>query len=111
MRETPVSPLEVDGHRFIIAGFNAADWAENARASDWAALRRGKRTERVRLIELPIDEREPVLRAFPKKVPHGTQFFDQLYGVGNDPEKFAGLAPNCPVFRIESIDGRDNEQT
>jgi hypothetical protein len=110
LQETPVSPLTVEGQRYVIAGFDTADWAENARTAGRAVLRRGRKTERVRLVELPVEERAPVLRAFPEKVPHGTQFFDQIYGVGNDPEKFAALAPVCPVFRIESDEGRDANQ-
>jgi hypothetical protein len=105
LQETPVSPLTFDGKRYVIAGFDTADWAQNARAAGWAVLRRGGKQEQVRMIELPVDERGPILRAFPEKVPHGTQFFDTLYGVGNDPEKFEALAPHCPVFRIEPMEG------
>jgi deazaflavin-dependent oxidoreductase (nitroreductase family) len=100
-RTTPISPLTVEGHRYIIAGLDRADWVKNVRASGWAILARGRKEERVGLVELPVEDRAPILREFPSKVPHGVQFFRQLHGVSGDPEEFAALAPRCPVFRVE----------
>ncbi len=47
-------------------------------------------------MELPAEERAPILREFPRKVPHGVQFFRQLYGVSGEPEEFAALAAKVP---------------
>ncbi len=101
LRTTPVSPLTVDGQRYVVAGVERADWVKNARAAGWGVLARGREGERVGLIELPAEERAPVLRAFPLEVPHGVGFFRRLYGVSADPEEFATLASRCPVFRVE----------
>jgi deazaflavin-dependent oxidoreductase (nitroreductase family) len=101
LRTTPVSPLTVGGKRYIIGGFEEADWVRNARAAGWGILARGRKEERVTLVELPSEERGPILRKFPREVPHGVQFFRQLYGVSGEPEEFAALAPRCPVFRVE----------
>jgi deazaflavin-dependent oxidoreductase (nitroreductase family) len=100
LRTTPVSPLTVDGERYIVAGMEEADWVKNARAAGWGILARGRREERVALVELPVEERDAVLRQFPRKVPHGVQFFKRLYGVSGDPDEFAALAPWCPVFEV-----------
>lgn len=100
--KTPVSPLAVDGTRYVVGGFEGADWVKNARASGWGMLAKGRRQERVRLVELAVDERAAVLRAFPREVPHGVQFFVRTGIVrGPDPDSFAAAAPRCPVFRIE----------
>lgn len=105
LRSTPVSPLVVGGQRYIVGGAAASDWVKNAQAAGWGFLAHGRSVERVALVELPIEERVPVLRAFPREVPHGVQFFHQLYGLPKDtaslPDAFAALAPQCPVFRIE----------
>src|SRR3712207_1162609 len=53
LRTTPVSPLSVDGRRYIVAGLEGADWVENARAAGWGVLVRGREEERVGLVELP----------------------------------------------------------
>jgi len=105
MRTTPVSPLTVDGQRYIVGGLEGADWVKNARAAGWGVLARGRKVEWVSLVELPVEERGPVLREFPLRVPHGVGFFRQLYGVSGDPEEFAALAPRCPVFRVEEARG------
>jgi hypothetical protein len=106
-RSTPVSPLTVDGRRYIVAGLAEADWVKNARAAGWGILAHGRKQERVALIELPVEERAPILRAFPREVPHGVQFFRQVYELPTDPAAlpaaFAALAPRCPVFRVEPL--------
>jgi len=107
LRTTPVSPLTVDGERYIVAGMEEADWVKNARAAGWGILARGRREERVALVELPVGERGAVLRQFPPKVPHGVQFFERLYGVSGDPDEFAALAPRCPVFEVKPLREED----
>ena len=60
-RATPVSPLTVDGRRYVIAGLPQADWARNARASGRAVLSRGRRNERVELREVRLNAGNGVL--------------------------------------------------
>ena len=67
----------------------------------WGILARGREQESVNLVELPLQERAPVLREFPNSVPHGVRFFRQLYGISGTPEEFEALASRCPVFRVE----------
>jgi hypothetical protein len=101
MRTTPVSPLTTNGKRYIVAGFEEADWVKNARSAGWGILARGREQARVNLVELPPRERGRVLREFPHKVPHGIRYFRQLYGIEGTSEEFVALAPRCPVFRVE----------
>ncbi|MFC7621199.1 deazaflavin-dependent nitroreductase [Microlunatus sp. GCM10028923] len=102
LRATPVSPLVVDGRRYVIAGLPGSDWARNARAAGWGLLSRGRRTERITLTEVtePAEQRA-VLRAFPTEVPHGVDFFVQA-GVtpGITPDDFEQAAGRCAIFMI-----------
>jgi hypothetical protein len=100
-RSTPVSLLTVDGHRYIVAGLDDADWVLNARVAGRGMLRRGRTEEHVSLVELPVADRAPILREFPRLIPQGVPFFTRLYGVTADSEQFVGLAETCPVFRVE----------
>jgi deazaflavin-dependent oxidoreductase (nitroreductase family) len=106
MHSTPVSTLTVDDQRYIVGGLAAADWVKNVRAAGWGLLAQGRKKERVRLSELPVEERAPILREFPRLVPGGVQFFQRVYSLPKDaallPAAFAGLANQCPVFRIEA---------
>ena len=91
--------LKKSGSRYIVAGLDGSDWVKNARTAGWGILVRGRKEEKVTLIELSVEERGPILREFP----HGVQFFRHLYGVSGEPEEFAALAPRCPVFRVEEM--------
>jgi hypothetical protein len=95
----------VDGTRYIVGGMVNADWVRNVRSAGWGILTYGRTRERVTLVELPEQERAAILRAFPRLVPHGVQFFQRLYGLPNDPaqlpDAFASLAPQATVFRLE----------
>lgn len=98
---TPVSLLTVDGTRYICT-VGETGWVKNARAVKVATLTRGKNIEHVTLTELPQAERAPILREFPRQVPHGVAFFQHVLGIANDPEAFAHTAMQCPVFRIDA---------
>jgi deazaflavin-dependent oxidoreductase (nitroreductase family) len=92
LRTTPVLPLKVAGELYVIAGLEGADWVKNVRIAGWGILERGREQESVNLVELPLQERAPVLREFPNRVLHGVQFFRQLYGISGTPEEFEALA-------------------
>ena len=64
----------------------------------------GRRSERVRMVELPPEEARPVLRAFPAAGPTDGRLIKRA-GVLTDgtPDECAGLAGRLPVFRIDPI--------
>lgn len=101
MRSTPVSVLRVNGQRYILTGLETG-WVKNARAAGWGLLSYGRKKERVALVELPVEERSPILREFPAQVPGGVAMFERLLDLPADPEAFAQAASRCPVFRLES---------
>lgn len=99
---TPVSLLTINGVRYICT-VGETGWVKNARVVKVGTLTQGRGTERVALKELPHEERAPILREFPRQVPHGVAFFQQVLGIANDPDAFAATAAQCPVFRIEPL--------
>ena len=105
LRTTPVSLMVIDGKRYVVGGLPDADWVRNARSAGWGILAYGRKVERVALVELPEHDRAPILRQFPRLVPHGVHFFERLYALPKDParlpEVFEQLASTCPVFRID----------
>jgi deazaflavin-dependent oxidoreductase (nitroreductase family) len=103
-RTTPVTPFTVDGRRYVIGGFAKGDWVANARAHGTGVLKHGRRSERVRLVELPESERGAVMREFPAEVPRGVSFFVRTGAVdAPTPEAFEKGAANVAVFRIEDV--------
>jgi hypothetical protein len=105
MRTTPVTPFVVNGRRYVVGISGQDDWVKNARAAGWGLLAHGRSEERVRLEDLPVEERGPILREYPNRATRGVPFFRKVYGLPKDretlPEAFAALAPHCPVFRLE----------
>ena len=43
-RSTPVTPMDVDGKRYVVEGYPGADWANNVRAADEVTLAQGRRS-------------------------------------------------------------------
>ena len=104
-RPTPVSPLTVDGRRYVIAGLPHGDWARNVRAAGEGELAYGRRRRRVTLTEVTDPGlRRAVVRAFPTEVPHGVPFFVRLGLVkAGDPDEFAGIADRVAVFELREV--------
>jgi deazaflavin-dependent oxidoreductase (nitroreductase family) len=103
-RSTPVTPMTVDGNRYVVAGFPGADWVANVRAAGQVTLARGRRTQTMRMVELsPVDSR-PILRDYPTRVPTGVGFMKRA-GLITDgrPEEFEALAGRCAVFRLDPV--------
>jgi deazaflavin-dependent oxidoreductase (nitroreductase family) len=101
-RSTPVTPMTVDGRRYVVAGLPGSDWAANARAAGAATLQVGRRTEAVRMVEMSAEEARPLLRAVPVEVPTGVGFIKNAGLVtGPDPDEFEALAGRLAVFRLD----------
>jgi hypothetical protein len=101
MRSTPVSIATIDGSRYIVAAFPKAAWVQNVRAARGGTIGRGRNVEEVRLVELPVAERGPVLRGFLQQVRGGVRFFGSA-----DPDVVVAAADRYPVFRVDSNQGR-----
>ncbi|MGZ0150112.1 deazaflavin-dependent nitroreductase [Kribbella sp. WER1] len=105
LRTTPVSPLTVDGRRYVLSPAPEADWVRNASAAGWGVLIQGRSRQKVRLEPLEdVRDREKVLRAFPVEVPHGVPFFLRIGAVtGPTPDEFAAAAPRSVVFEVVAV--------
>lgn len=103
LRTTPVSPFEVDGRRYVMS-FGETEWVRNARSSSDAILSRGRREQRIRLVELPPDERARIVKEFPRRVPYGVRFFVQtgVVEAPGDAAAFERAAGNLAVFRVDA---------
>ncbi|RUP29999.1 MAG: nitroreductase family deazaflavin-dependent oxidoreductase [Mycolicibacterium sp.] len=103
-RSTPITPFEVDGHRYVVGGFPKADWVQNARAAAAGTVTHGRQREEVRLVEVPAEEARPLLRQFPILVPTGVGFMKNAGLVtGPNPDEFEALAGRCAVFRFDPV--------
>ena len=101
-RSTPVNLLELDGERYLVAPRGNTQWVRNARAAGAGELQLGKRTEAVELVELPADQRVPVLRVYVTKWGWEVgRFVEGLSKKSTDAE-IAAAAPGMPVFHVRT---------
>ena len=95
----PLVMAVVDGQRYLVSMLGAeVAWVRNLRAADGRALLRHGRTERVRLEEIPVEKRGPVLKAYLKSAPGARAHL----AVDKDAplEEFEAIAASIPVFRV-----------
>lgn len=103
-RSTPVTPMTVDGSRYVVGGLPGADWVANARAAGTATLHQRRRAQQVRMTEIPAEQARPLLRQFPTLVPTGVGFIRNAGLVDKGtPDEFEALAGRLPVFRFDDI--------
>ena len=86
-----------------------ADWVRNARASSGAAVLRHGTTEEVRLDDVPVSRRAPILKAYLQVAPGARPHFDLRRDAPL--AEFEMVAARYPVFRIvvERIAGNQSK--
>lgn len=91
----------VDGQRYLVSMLGSeVAWVRNLRAAGGQAVLRHGRTERVRLEEIPVAERAPVLKRYLQRAPGARPHVP----VDKDAplEAFAAIAAQIPVFRVDA---------
>lgn len=91
----------VDGQRYLVSMLGSeVAWVRNLRAAGGEAVLRHGRTERVRLEEIPVAERAPVLKRYLQRAPGARPHVP----VDKDAplEAFAAIAAQIPVFRVDA---------
>lgn len=95
----PVVIADLGGERYLVAMLGErSNWPRNVRAAGGRAVIRHGRRETVVLVEVPVEERPPILRRYLAVAPGGRPHIpvDRAAPV----EAFAEIAPDVPVFRI-----------
>lgn len=97
-RATPVTLVEEGNERWLVAPYGEVGWVRNARTAGVVTLGRGRRSERVAVVELDRQAAAPVLKAYVARVPVARPFFDAC--VSSPLAVFRAEADRHPVFRI-----------
>ena len=103
---TPLTVVETDGQRWLVAPYGGVAWAKNVGASGSAKLRRGRVMEQVKVEPVDAHESALVLKAYIHIEPITRSAFE----VGPDAslEEFEAIAPNHPVIRILPVRPADS---
>lgn len=98
-RTVAVNIVEYEGNRYLVAPRGNTEWSRNAIAANGeAVIKRGKE-ENVRLVDIPVTERAPIIQKYVKE----TAVVRGEFGLKEDCtlEEAAGIADKHPTFRID----------
>jgi deazaflavin-dependent oxidoreductase (nitroreductase family) len=98
-RSVPVDVMVDGDRRYLVAPYGVTNWVRNVRVSGEGTLSRAGRDERVRLTELPVDERVGPLRIYLERVSFVRPYFD-VSAESPDADLLA-IAPKHPVFLVD----------
>jgi hypothetical protein len=95
---TPVDIIELDGERWLVAGYGPASWVRNVRAAGAVTLSRGRRSRRFEVEEAQAEAAVRVLRKYMTEIRVTRAYFDASPD-STDEDVAAELARH-PVFRL-----------
>ncbi len=100
---TPVTLVQEKERRWLVAPYGNVAWVQNARCAGYINLTRGRKTERVTIVEIGSVESAPILKKYLALEPIVRPYFDVHPDAAL--EAFVAEAPRHPVFRIQNTYG------
>ncbi|WP_422392112.1 nitroreductase/quinone reductase family protein [Nakamurella antarctica] len=98
----PLGMADCNGNWYVVSMLgNDCNWVRNVRAAGgFVTIRHGRSMAR-RLVEVPVDERAPILRRYLQKVPGARPHMPVRPGAPL--AEFELIASDYPVFRVDAI--------
>jgi deazaflavin-dependent oxidoreductase (nitroreductase family) len=100
-RTTPVTLVEQDGQRWLVAPYGTVSWVLNARAAGRVTLRRGRETGDYTIREVSAAEAGPVLKRYLAIAGATRPYF--LATKDSPVDAFIAEADRHPVFALTPI--------
>jgi deazaflavin-dependent oxidoreductase (nitroreductase family) len=100
-RRTPVNLLTLEGARYLVAPRGDTQWVRNLRVRGEGRLLVGRRAERFTAVELPDDDKAPILRAYLERWKWEVGAFFGGVGPESADAELRRIAPDHPIFRVE----------
>lgn len=99
-RRTPVNLLSFEGRRYLVAPRGETQWVRNLRASGGGRLLLGRHAEAFTAVEVPDEEKVPILRAYLKRWRAEVSVFFDGAGPDSPENELRSAAPKHPVFEL-----------
>jgi deazaflavin-dependent oxidoreductase (nitroreductase family) len=94
----PLGMADVEGQWYLVSMLGECNWVRNVRAAGGRAALRRCRSRPVRLLEVPVEERAPVIQRYVERVPGSRPHI--LIDPHEPVEAFETIASTHPVFRV-----------
>jgi len=100
-RETPITPVEIDGVKYLCAPYGRTDWVRNLEADPHAAMTRGGVT--LRFIAEPV-RGEEAGRAFARYYAENKNYIGRYVTIAGDKTitDFTAAVERYPVFKVST---------
>jgi deazaflavin-dependent oxidoreductase (nitroreductase family) len=102
-RTNAVNLLHHDGQRYLVAPRGRTQWVRNLEAAGIGELRVGRRVEAFRGIEVADADKAEILRSYLRRWKMEVGVFFNGVGADATDAELAAIAPDYPVFRVESV--------
>ena len=99
-RSNPVNLLTYEGRRYLVAPRGRTQWVRNLRVAGTGELVLGRRIEEFRAVEIPDQEKPPILRAYLRRWKAEVGVFFGGVSADSSEEDVRRISPDHPVFRI-----------
>jgi hypothetical protein len=94
----PLGMADVGSRWYLVSMLGECAWVRNVRAAEGRVVLRRMRSRQCRLVEVPVDERAPILRRYLDKVPGGRPHIPVEPGAPL--AEFEAIAASYPVFEV-----------
>lgn len=98
LRRFPLGMADLDGQWYLVSMLGECAWTRNVRAARGRAVLRHGRARSVSLVEVPVPERAPIIRAYLQQVPGGRPHVP--VDIDAPVETFEQVASRLPVFAV-----------
>jgi deazaflavin-dependent oxidoreductase (nitroreductase family) len=100
-RRTPVNLLKIESQEYLVSPRGEGQWVRNVRADQGQLdLLVGRRRVHYSAVELPDEQKVPILRAYLKRWKAEVGVFFDGVGPDSSDEAISGIASRHPVFAL-----------
>ena len=100
-RSSPVNLLTYEGKQYLVAPRGHTQWVRNIRISGAGELVLGSRVQPFRAVEIPDDQKVPLLRHYLKRWKFEVGMFFSGVSDSSPDAELRRIAPEHPVFRVD----------
>ena len=100
-RSSPVNLLTYEGKQYLVAPRGHTQWVRNIRTSGGGELVLGNRSQPFRAVEIPDDQKVPILRDYLRRWKFEVGMFFGGVSADSPDEELRKIAPDHPVFRVD----------
>jgi len=100
LQRIPVNPHTYEGAQYLVSARGHSEWVRNMRVAGSGELRLGRKVRQFTAVELPDEEKLPILRTYLERWGWQVNGYFQGVTAKSSDEELTAAAPDHPVFRI-----------